>query len=392
MAITITDTPPLINAAYRPIEFTATSNDGDIVRMIADVYVNGAYEMAMEEEVNINTTNEFTFDVSEISRNAMNINTLLNTTLDFSDNITAFSLYNSSVLAMVALQVRLFEVVDTTAGTLFTTWDENGTGTGSTNSGLVYALNATLQHDETQNLDAYSVDTSAKLFLTKKPRTEFKITRDTNIQLDFIMESVASIKARIAYLDDNDTPLSTTTSATELITVYKSRVLIHGASFPTDATHAKVFLLTSGNAALSEQIDIRIIDPCEYTLLVWQNVLGGYDYWYFEGNRVEVINSKSNTFTKPLRSVFNVKDRGEQILSIDSNKIVTVTTDNIHPDTLEYLLELNTHGLNAFVYDGSQYLPIIIEDAKKTFKNDFDKVLQFEVTFSYANKKIAQRQ
>jgi len=144
MALSNTTSPYTIIPAYNPIVWTIDSSSPTIVRVIADVYIDGTIRASIDKDPRFGTTATFDFDVQSVCQDYLteNLETISgNTTID-ADN------------SEVKIKLELYEVV-LTAGVLVTAWEEDGTGTPDLTTSFHWAVNAALQHEETQNINAY---------------------------------------------------------------------------------------------------------------------------------------------------------------------------------------------------------------------------------------------
>lgn len=387
MAITVETQTSSPAPAYRGVYLDCSSNDVDIVRVIMDVSVNGTFKTTQEKDPNFGTNNQFEFDVRDLSQD------VLDWGIDF--DISTFGIHDQTTAA-AQLDFNLFEVLDTTTGTLSTTWAEDGAGTGAVSGSAVDVVNITLQHEETQNLNAYLMDDSTAdgLFLTNKPRGSFEIAEDHAIQLDFV-SSLADVSAVMEQYQSST--LGTTTQSSALSPTYSmGYVGIDEAFFDSTTDQVKVKLLSTideQEATLSETITINKLTGCtdDYRLIYWENPLGGTDYWYFKGNYQKDSEGDFNGYVKPLSRSFSVTDRGEGTIRARSNRRETLWSRELSRDELEWIQEITLQNRNAYIYEGGQFVPIIIEDTSGTYVNNLDTVFQFSLTFRYSNEHISQK-
>ena len=66
MALSFVTTPtPVFIPIYKPIVYEVNSDDVDIVQVICDVFINGAFQFSIDKSEDLNSTRDFTFDLSD---------------------------------------------------------------------------------------------------------------------------------------------------------------------------------------------------------------------------------------------------------------------------------------------------------------------------------------
>jgi len=256
MAITITASPDTISASYIPIVWTCTSSTGTIARVIADVYIDGTIRASIDKDPNFGTANAFTFDVQSVVQDYL--------TFDLVENLGSSVAGNASSCE-VEVQLKLYEVT-VSGDTLATAWLANGTGTPDQTSTQIWAINATRQHEQAQNLDAYTVDTTAKLWLTNGGTQ--KIGRSETIQLNFITDE-ANIKVKVAEFNSGGGSVATSTVPSSPLTITDKIGSMMFLGSDLAATTAYVhFTLAKGDLSADRSETIRFdVQAVSYTHL-----------------------------------------------------------------------------------------------------------------------------
>lgn len=384
MAITTYTTPDDPSAGYRQVIFEASSDDANITRMIADIYVDGVYETSIEKSPTIGTSDQFKFDVSLVAQDFLTHD--LNTTI--SDDVLNFT--NSAK----NFTVDLFEVLDTTSDTLETNWGENGGGSPEYSGSAFVITNTTLQHTETQNLDDWLCANNTDTFLTNRPFAA-KIYKGHPIQLDFLTTNT-SIVGKYTEFDSSGSDLGTTTiqSGGVSITRKKGAIIVDTGSLQSNTDYVKIWIqkkVGESTTDITSKHRVNIKDYCEDTLtLYWQNPLGGIDWHSFNGAHEAFRTSERNVFEKFVADGFAVTDRGMSVHNVNSDEGKTLFTSTEKEATVNWLRELVSSN-EVYVYDGTNFLPIIITSNEVIYDNTFDPIFQFAVQYVEANKPISQK-
>lgn len=383
MAITITVNPDSISAAYRPVIWTATSDDSDIVRMIADVKIDGVIRANIDKDPNIGTTDEFDFDIQSVVQDFLTENL---------ESISGNDVVNADK-SEVSVLVDLYEVVQTTADTLSTEWEEDGTGTPDLSSSAIHCVNATLQHEETQNLNVFSVDDATKRFLTNSPTT-LDIGESETAQLHFVTNE-ATVKVKVQFFDSNDVLILSTSVPTVALTVTDKAGLIEiDASTAPAGTSYITIRLAKGNlsADISETIRYNIKTECtdEERRIKWLNPLGGIDSYTFTSQTSQEVRFGSRSFQKRIEKGFSVEDRGETVLQNTAEDHFQVFSKAQNREAIEWLGEIGGNGVNAWIDNGTNKVPIIITGRKSGILHTRLGITQMAVRYKLANKRESQ--
>ena len=381
MAITIDTNPDTISAAYRPVIWKTTSNDSNIVRVIADVDIDGTVRANIDKDPNIGTSDKFDFDVQSVVQDYL--------TYDLK-SISGNSIVNAGN-SEVEVKVDLYEVVDTTANLLSTSWEEDGTGTPDITSSVIWGINTTLQHLETQNMNAFTVDDSTKKFMTNAPLIQ-TIGENETIQLHFVTNK-ANVKFRIKQFNSAGTETSNVLSSSVAITDKHAILLLDEISMATLTTKFEVLLEDTSSNIISETRTFNIDTQCydNAVRLKWQNPLGGLDSYTFVSKKQQDVKHREKTFDKLLDSDFSIEDRGETVISIKANDEFSVFSKSEPRATILWLAELDANKINVWIDDGTNLIPVLITNRKTKILDTENEILQKEVKFKYSNPRESQR-
>jgi hypothetical protein len=151
-------------------------------------------------------------------------------------------------------------------------------------------------------------------------------------------------------------------------------------------------LESTSPSAITNYCTFEVVkDNDDYVSLYWQNDLGGIDYFLFRDGQVKAVEGDTTTFVKPLTTSYSVTDFGETVLNKSGRWAITATSEVVDRTTADALSNLATHGVRAWVYINSQFIPVIISDLKMETLNTFEGLYRANVNVIYSNKTIAQR-
>lgn len=368
--------------AYNDIYFDASSDDANIVRMYFDLYINDTYQTTLQKSPNLGTTNIFTINTKGILQDFLEDE--LNTTY------SGFAVSEASTSAC-HFKIRAFEVLDN--GTTFdTSWAEDGAGTSYQESSNFDGINGGVERNVTKS-DYDATSGSAKKFLTNRPDSS-KILNDTDFQIGFYTDA-AQAGAIITQQDSDQNTLSTHNVGAITPQYGKGWVHIDSSQFDPDLKFLLVVLNTAPlgiGQSMSETRTYEVVDECnDKTIrLYWQNPLGGWDYYYFAGNRQVSHRANSRTFDKKLPRGYDQLDTEETVLNVNSNKTYRGFTRSEDKELIQWLTEI---GRSEQVYwlDGSTYKPVIVTGQTQNVVNDRDVIMQYAVTFRLSSQEINQR-
>jgi hypothetical protein len=380
MAITVTASPDTISAAYIPIVWNCTSSTATIVRVIADVYIDGTIRASIDKDPDFGTSNAFTFDVQSIVQDYLTYNL---------ESVTTNDVINANN-SEVEVQLEFYEVTDS-GTTLVTTWTGTGTPSG-TSSSQIWAVNATRQHEEAQNLDAYTVDTTAKLWMTNGGTQ--KIARTETMQLHFLTNE-ADVKVKIQeYNSGGGLVVSTAIPSSPLTVSDKAGILKFNGSTLNPSTSYVNFILAKGDlsADRSETIRYNVQDICreDKLRLKWINPLGGIDSFTFISRTNKETRFRSKTYEQVIEKGYAIADRGRTVLSVDAEEAIDVYSDTLTTSQLNWLSEIGRSN-GVWIEEGTNLVPVIVTSRKvKTLDND-SKIFQCSYKLVKSNKFNTQR-
>lgn len=381
MAITLTVEPDTISAAYRPVLYTATSNTTTNARMIADVKIDGTIRASIDKDPNIGTSDTFDFDIQSVVQDFLTQN------LQSISSTTIVSGTNSEV----SVVVDFYQVLDTTASGLTTNWLEDGTGSADATASTIHCINATLQHEETQDLDIYTVDSVNKVFLTNSPKT-LVIGENETAQLAFVLLNIpGNFQLELTERDSDGS--ETVTKTTHSITDKRGEVLIDVASMLGSTVSFDIQLLATNDQERSETVTYNINTQCydNPIRIKWLNPLGGIDAYTFTAKTKREVRFRSKKFDKVLQKGFSVSDSGETVLSNTSWDHYEIFSKSEPRATIFWLVELGGNNINAWVDDGTNLIPIIITSVKTKILDTEDGEQIMSLKYKLANQRQSQR-
>jgi hypothetical protein len=380
MAITITDTPDAISAAYRPVIWTATSNTGSKVRMIADVKIDGTIRANIDKDPRLGTADTFDFDVQSVLQDYLTYNLQ---SISGNINIVAGS-------SEVSVLVDLYDVISS-GGLLSTAWEEDGSGTPDKTSSAIHAVNATLQHLETQDMDIYTVDDTTKKFLTNAPLIQ-RIGENETIQLHYVT-NLSNTRFRLIQYNSAGASISDVLSSSIVVTDKAGILLLDEASMLSNAVKFEVILHRNPGDPRSETRTFNIDTQCydNAVRLKWLNPLGGFDSYTFVSKKEQSLRHRAKIFDKLLDSDFSIEDRGATVISVDATDEFTIFSQAEPRATILWLAELDANKVNVWIDDGTNFIPIIITSRKTKILDTESAILQKEIKFRYANPRESQR-
>lgn len=379
MAITVTVNPDTVSSAYNPIVWTCTSNDADIVRVIADVKVDGTIRASIDKDPRFGTTDTFDFDVRSVVQDYL------------TENIELISGNNIANAGNSEVEVQLeFYEVTLPSTVLVTTWTGTGSPSGTTGN-QIWAINSALQHQETQNLNAFIVDTTSKRFLTN--RTTQKIRRTETMQLHFITDE-ATVKAKLVEKDSSGSTISSSAFPGTAVTITDKAgiVLIDGSAMNANTATFEITLSDGGlTTDISETVTITIDEICssEAVRLKWVNPLGGIDSYTFKARKREEIRFRSKTFEKVVEQGYALKDRGQTVLSVRGYDSMELFSDILTNTELQWIGELGLSN-NVWIDDGN-FVPMVVSSTKIKTIDTEKKNFQAQFKLRKANDRITHR-
>jgi len=379
MALSNTSSPYTIISAYNPIVWIIDSSSSTIVRVIADIYIDGTIRASIDKDPRFGTTATFDFDVQSVCQDYLTEN------LESVTGNTTINADNSEI----KIKLELYEVV-LTSGLLVTAWQEDGTGTSDLTTSFHWVTNSALQHEETQNLNTYATDVSTKPFLSHAPKI-LKLRRAETAQLHFLTHET-SVTTRIASYNSSDV-LVATTSSTLSISNKAGISLIDGSSFTASTSYINVYLVNSVPETISETIRFNIDESCNDNALrlKWVNPLGGIDAYTFNAERREELKFTSNTYERVIEQGYAVRDRGDTVLKTTGTDTIEIFSKVLTKAELIWLSQIGISN-NVWIDEGSNiFVPVIITSRKVKTLNSNNKIFQANFKLIKANERITQK-
>jgi len=169
---------------------------------------------------------------------------------------------------------------------------------------------------------------------------------------------------------------------------------IHGwtmSGTPIDLGSASYYsvALVNSSPSFTAIATYSVVPNCsryENVRIMFQNRVGGYDYWNFNYDSKWTIDINRTLYTKQLDYNYKIGDRGRTILNIDANVMYEANTDWISESDYNFLQELITSS-DVYVIDetNGNKLPINIEDTQYVQKTALrDRLFNLKITYRYA--------
>ena len=407
MAITLITAPTSPVLAYSPVMFQLNSNNADIVHLIIETVVSydgsvtSIRKSATSIQPNLTTTNEFTFDVSDIL--SANLSFILKT-------LGASSVINDT--DNLQFKIKAYEVTENpTTKLLETNYDPSDANNTNFNyqSSTFAAFNWSESHFSLNifNLSDYSMVSDDKLFLTEgtNPKT-IELNQNEFLGMAYAISSGGVKNYKIEVLTYNsvnallNTDLIDVTqwnqfninSLTEpyLDAPVGTQNLINAGISLTNVAYYTIRLIND-DGDKSELRRYNIIEGCPTDLRVhFVNKFGKQDSITLKGNQIEGYTNKSIRYQKALSSTYSSSDYGNAIVRNTKVKNFTAYSKTIGRDTLAFAQSMLTNNM-AWIEVGSSYFSIIIDDGSGVKVNEHNMPIQFILNFSLANNERGLR-
>ena len=407
MAITLITAPTSPVLAYSPVMFQLNSNNADIVHLIIETVVSydgGTVflrKSATSIQPNLTTTNEFTFDVSDIL--SANLSFILKT-------LGASAVINDA--DNLQFKIKAYEVTENpTTKLLETNYDPADANNTNFNyqSSTFAGFNWSESHFSlnTFNVNDYALNTDDRLFLTEgtNPKTiELNQNEFLGMGFAFSFGGVKNYKIEVLTYNSVNALLNT-----DLIDVTQwNQVNINSLTNPyLDAPVGTQNLINAGisltNVAYytirlinddgdrSELRRYNIIEGCPTDLRVhFVNKFGKQDSITLKGNQIEGYTNKSTRYQKALSSIYSSSDYGSAVVRNTKVKNFTAYSKTIGRDTLAFAQSMLTNNM-AWIEVDSSYFSIIIDDGSGVKVNEHNMPIQFILNFSLANNERGLR-
>ena len=408
MAISLITSPTSPVLAYSPVMFQLNSNNADIVHLIIETdisYNTGVSSTrisATSVQPNLGTTNEFTFDISDVLNS--NLNFILKT------------LGVSSVIKTDDSFTYLIKAYEVTKNPSTKLLETNYDPANANNNGFQYvsAIQAAFNWSESHfnlnsfNLNDYFLTSDDKLFLTEgaNPKT-IELNQNEFLGMGMVAFSTGgSLNYKIKILTYNSANALLNTDLIDVpqwnsFTMYPyvnpyldvpvgTQNLINAGISLTNVAYYTIRLINDdGNK--SELRRYNIVDGCPTDLRVhFVNKFGKQDSITLKGNQIEGYTNKSNRYQKALSSTYSSSDYGSAIVRNTKVKNFTAYSKSIGRDTLAFAQSMLTNNM-AWIEVGGSYFSIVIDDGSGIKINEQNMPIQFILNFSLANNERGLR-
>ena len=407
MAITLITAPTSPVLAYSPVMFQLNSNNADIVHLIIETVVSydgsvtSIRKSATSIQPNLTTTNEFTFDVSDIL--SANLSFILKT-------LGASAVINDT--DNLQFRIKAYEVTENpTTKLLETNYDPADANNTNFNyqSSTFAAFNWSESHFSLNifNLSDYSMVSDDKLFLTEgtNPKT-IELNQNEFLGMAYAISSGGVKNYKIEVLTYNSVNALLNTDLIDVTQWNQFNInsltdpyldapvgtqnLINAGISLTNVAYYTIRLIND-DGDRSELRRYNIIEGCPTDLRVhFVNKFGKQDSITLKGNQIEGYTNKSIRYQKALSSTYSSSDYGSAIVRNTKIKNFTAYSKTIGRDTLAFAQSMLTNNM-AWIEVGSSYFSIIIDDGSGVKVNEHNMPIQFILNFSLANNERGLR-
>ena len=407
MAITLITAPTSPVLAYSPVMFQLNSNNADIVHLIIETVVSydgsvtSIRKSATSIQPNLTTTNEFTFDVSDIL--SANLSFILKT-------LGASAVINDT--DNLQFKIKAYEVTENpTTKLLETNYDPADASNTNFNyqSSTFAAFNWSESHFSLNsfNLSDYSMVSDDKLFLTEgtNPKT-IELNQNEFLGMAYAISSGGVKNYKIEVLTYNSVNALLNTDLIDVTQWNQFNInsltnpyldapvgtqnLINAGISLTNVAYYTIRLIND-DGDKSELRRYNIIEGCPTDLRVhFVNKFGKQDSITLKGNQIEGYTNKSIRYQKALGSTYSSSDYGSAIVRNTKVKNFTAYSKTIGRDTLAFAQSMLTNNM-AWIEVDSSYFSIIIDDGSGVKVNEHNMPIQFILNFSLANNERGLR-
>jgi hypothetical protein len=379
MSINIYTEPNAISTPYRPCFVDASSDDATIVRMIADIYVNGALKATIDKDPILGTTNTFRFEIGDVLKKYVvpEWHTVSSSPQSWDDLTSAAAYY-----------IRTFEVLDN-GTTLDTSWSEAGAGTSYVQSSTLNTFNGVNQHEQT--FSEYIAAGNTDNLLTNRPNNSKAV--NTSLLTFGILTEAASANLKVIEKDGvNGTGSTLATNSSPLTPPSYGKLSFGVDTSGLNASTKSIVLqaFDSDPAAITQTLTINIVASCgEETILHWQNHWGEYDTYYFIGRKTEKTKTKTKTIDNRLDLAYNLYDRGKKDLTKSNVREFEMYTQAESPTDIAWLAEIG-ESPDVFIMSGTDRIPINVKSVTRTIIDDDKLIKQISIKYVMSNPRINQ--
>jgi len=385
MAISLISIPNTLESTspYRPTYVDISSNTSAIVRVIADVYVEGIYETTVEKEPILGTTDTFRVEIGEINKKYLSSEFNTHAAAGLIDEF-------DDVISAKYFHIVAFEVTEV-AGVLVTTWAEDGAGTGGYTTSSIYQFNGVNNH--LQTLDDWYADGATKHFLTDRPQNS-KIINNQKYICGILPQKEAYSGAMDIFEyqlpNANGIPNVNTTGSIQSATRRKLSFTIDPTYLASTTKSIRYRILDNGGLPITEDFVVNVVEGCgDEVNLYWQNHWGEFDQYFFKGNQTEQTKNSTKSITNRLNLSYNTYDRGKKDIIKTNTRIHEVFTETERPEVITWLAEIS-ESVDAYVMVGTDRVSINIVSVTSNIDNNQDGIFQLSVKYTMANERINQ--
>ena len=383
----LTETNPLsgipTSSPYRPAFVDCSSDSVNIIRVIADVYINNSVlpVATVEKEPILGTTDNFRIEIGDISKKYLSSE--FHTTSSFLE-------VHDNIISANYFTLTLYEVTDV-AGLLVTSWAEDGAGTGGLITPFKYQFNGVNNH--LQNLTNYFCDGVTKKFLTDMPQNSN--ISNTQIYHCGILPDVEGYATLIS-IEEFDgkngagTSLGVSATSTSAASRRKASYTIDPTQLNASTKSVTYHIQDNTFAQITEFFTINVVDTCgDIVHLFFQNHWGQYDQYFFSGNQTQKTKTKTKSILNRLPLDYNVEDRGKRDIKKINTREFEIFTKTERPEIVEWLASIG-ESVDVFIIIGSDRVPINVKSVTSNIVDDEDAIIQIDVKYTLSNERINQ--
>lgn len=255
------------------------------------------------------------------------------------------------------------------------------------------AVNVALQHTDTQNMDAYTVDSSAKLFLTKMPTTGVKYVSGDLVYLSFLSAESAVDVQLDEYDSDGSLVLSTSSwvGSTTLV-LDRGIIVIDTSNLQSSTTQFVARLKQFGGSQRSVTMTFDLDSKCydREIKVWWLDSLGNFDFYRFTRNRQNTLKVGKTDYVKPLGKGFAVNDRGASVLGVRAVEEIEIYSDWIIEEQGDWLSEI-VSSKHVYVEEtargAASYVPIMVTSSEMII-SDSRSLVQMMLRYNRPEKYV----
>lgn len=248
-------------------------------------------------------------------------------------------------------------------------------------------------------------------FLTNSPKT-ITIGQDDSYELSFLIEqgSFLSQRIEVVFYDESGSVLLThnppsndSTSNTDGVFSFHAGLRDITPQYPGQSTamllaHYYEVRLINGAYDLTETIRFNVDKKCygSETRFKWLNPRGGYDSYTFKSPRKLKSSVSKETYEPARVHPVSLGNRERSILDVDARDVVTVSTNKINREEVEWLQELLESPdvyleLPVGTTSGDSFIPVEIVNKSRNVSDSFNSLHSMGLSYIYSYKKTIIR-